>query len=236
MHREIVDRAIAVDRLVTLLERRLRIGQEILVHLDANVVDRSDRAFADQLADVTDDRVLDVVVAEHGDLAGSARRGQHLFGIRQVGRHRLFAPDVLAGGKCRGRHLQVELVGRGDRNDVDLRVGDDLAPIARRLLETELGGLGLRQLVVHLAEMGEADIGNIAEHRPHRIPGERMALAHEAAADQADADAFHVSSLRDIMPNRGLLRLGRHAQKTEQKVRIAIAPNIYSILRRASKR
>ena len=32
-----------------------------------------------------------------------------------------------------------------------------------------------------------------------------MALAHEAAADQADADAFHVLSLRDIMSNREAL-------------------------------
>ncbi len=106
MHAEIVDRAIAVGRLVALLERRFRIGHEILVHLDADMVDRADRAFVEQLADVADDRVLDVVVAEHGDLAGRLGGGQHLFGVGERRRHRLFAPDMLAGGKRGRRHLE----------------------------------------------------------------------------------------------------------------------------------
>ena len=196
----------------------------------------ADRAVGEQLADVTDDGVLDVVVAEHGDLAGSPGRRQHLFGVLQVGRHRLFAPDMLAGGKRCGRHLQMELVRRGDRDHVDLRIGDHLAPIAGCLLEAELGGLGLRQLFVHLAEMDEADIGHVAEHRPHRIPGERVGLAHEAAADQADADALHVRSLKDVLEAALAAQLPgcRNAQKTEQKVRIAILPNVYSILTRSA--
>ncbi len=177
VHAEIVERAPAVDRLVALLERRFGVGQEILVHLDADMVDRADHALVEQLPDVTDCRILDVVVAEHGAALPEARAcGQHLLGFGELGRHRLLAPDMLAGGERGARHLQMELVRRGDRDDVDLGVGDHALPVARRLLEAELGGLAVRQLVVGLAEMDEAYVGNVAEDgaapssRPARGP------------------------------------------------------------------
>src|SRR5690606_1045444 len=51
VHAEIVERAPAVDRLVALLERRLWIGEEILVHLDADMIDRADHALVEQFSD-----------------------------------------------------------------------------------------------------------------------------------------------------------------------------------------
>ena len=79
MHAEIVERAIAVGRLVALLERRLGVGHEILVHLDADMVDGADRALVEQFPDVPDHRILDVVVAEHGGLAGARAPPQASF-------------------------------------------------------------------------------------------------------------------------------------------------------------
>jgi hypothetical protein len=65
-----------------------------------------------------------------------------------------------------------------------------------------------------------------------------MRLAHETAADQADADALHVCSLEDFVFSRGggFVKGAGVPRKTEQKLRIAISPNVYSILTPASKR
>ena len=52
MHGEIVERAIAGGCLALPVERRFRIGHEILVHLDADMVDRADGPLVDQRADV----------------------------------------------------------------------------------------------------------------------------------------------------------------------------------------
>jgi hypothetical protein len=37
--------------------------------------------------------------------------------------------NVFAGGNRRQRHFLVNNVGRGDRNDTDLGIGDQLLPI-----------------------------------------------------------------------------------------------------------
>ena len=196
MHAEIVERAIAVDGLVALLERRFGVGQKILVHLDADMVDGADRVLVEQLADVPDHRVLDVVVAEDRGLAGGAGGGQHLLGIGEAGRHRLLAPDMLAGRERGSRHFEMEPVRRGDRDHVDLRVGDDLAPVAGGPCEAELRRLALASSSPASPRWTSLDIRHVAEHRLHRVPGQRMGLAHEAAADEADADRLHVTPPR----------------------------------------
>ncbi len=66
-------------------EQRLRIGHEILIHLDAQMVDLADDLLVEQRADVTDGRALDVVVAEGRDLAGFFRRRRHGLGFGEDG-------------------------------------------------------------------------------------------------------------------------------------------------------
>jgi hypothetical protein len=45
---------------------------------------------------------------------------------------------------------------------------------------------------IHVAERNPVDMWNVAENRLHRAKGHGMSFAHEAGADQANANAVHV--------------------------------------------
>ena len=85
----------------------------------------------------------------------------------------------------------MKLVRCGDRDDVDLRIGDERAPVCGPTFKTKL----LRPLrcepSVDLAEEHQAGTHDVAINRRDGIPGERVALAHIAGADEADADRVH---------------------------------------------
>jgi hypothetical protein len=106
----------------------------------------ADRAFVEQRFHVTDQRVLDVIVAHDSRLAGFAGRGAHALGIGERGRHRLFAPDMLAGFEGRDRHVGMKLVGRCDRDHIDFRIGEQIAPIAVDLAKPNSDGLSCRRV------------------------------------------------------------------------------------------
>ncbi len=129
MHGEIVKRTIAGGKLALPIKEDVGISHEILIHFDADMIDRTDGALAQERPDVLHDRVLDIVIAKDGNLAGALRRFQHPLGIGIGRRHRLFAPDMLAGFEGCNRHLGVELIGSGDGNDVDLWIGDQRPPV-----------------------------------------------------------------------------------------------------------
>jgi hypothetical protein len=121
--------------------------------------------------------------------AGGGRR--HRLGIGERQRQRLLAMHVLARGDGGERHLAVKPVGGGDADDVDGRVGHQRPPVTGRAGEAELVGEGGRLVARDVAEQFQPHVGQIAEHRPGVAVGERMALAHEAGADQADAQCVH---------------------------------------------
>src|SRR5690606_2156272 len=106
-------------------------------------------------------------------------------------RHRLFAPDMLAGLQRLDRHLGMEGVRRSHRDDVDLRIVEEIAPVGGARLETEgvrlLGG----EARIDVRELRQSDCGAVAEDGPHCIPCQRVALAHEPGTDEADADRLH---------------------------------------------
>ena len=77
MHPEIVERAKPSRLLAAPGKRRGGVGHEILVHLDADVIDRADRPGIEQLANLPHQRVLDVVITEQRDLAGGLGRSGH---------------------------------------------------------------------------------------------------------------------------------------------------------------
>ena len=126
---EIVDRAMARRPVALYAEHRIGVGHEIFVHLDADVVHPADRASFQQRLDLPDHRVLDVIVAQRRDAPGGFGGVGHSARIGKARRHRLFAPDVLAGLERGDRHLRVELVRRRDRHHVDFRVDHQRSPV-----------------------------------------------------------------------------------------------------------
>ena len=154
----------------------------------------------DELADVTDGRALDVIVAEDGDPVRGARRRRHALGLFQRGRHRLFAPHMLARFERRDRHRRVQGVRGGDRDDLHARVRDQRPPVVGRSLEAELVGAPPRQPLLDLAQHDAPHDRRIVEHRMNACPGQRVTFAHVAGADQSDADRAHVFSSRFKRP------------------------------------
>ena len=131
MNGEIVQRAIAGALFAAPGEGRLGVGHVVLVHLDAKMLDRTDRAAGEKLGDVADRGTLNIVVAEYGDPAAGPRRRLHALRVGETGRHRLFAPYVLARFEGRHRQGRVQSIGRRDRNDVDRGIGNKRSPVGR---------------------------------------------------------------------------------------------------------
>ena len=122
----------------------------------------------EKLADETDGRALDIIVAEDRDPTRCPRRRRHPLGIGERGRHRLFAPHVLARFERRDRHRRMERVRRRDRYDLDRRIGDQRPPVGGRGFEAELVGAPPRQPLLDLAQHDPSNDRPVAEHRAER--------------------------------------------------------------------
>ena len=146
------------------------------------------------LLDVLQRRRAQIVVADQRAHARGLGRQRQLARVRGGQRQRLLAIDVLAGRDRRQRHLLVQDVGRGDRDQPHRRVGDQLAPVG--------AGAGEAEAVARPLGRGGVDVGHHLQPRPqlrleqrhHRGEGQRVALAHEAGADDPDADLAHAGS------------------------------------------
>jgi len=192
VHGEIVERAVAGRGFALPVEGLGRVGHEVLIHFDADVVDGTDRALADQPPDMADHRILDIVVAHDRHPARPGGGVTHADRIGQCRRHRLFAPDMLAGFERCDRHLGVEGIGRGHRNHVDRWIGQEVAPVAGRPGKAELSRFLRRQIGIDLGERYEARTFNIAEDARHVVPRQCVALSHIARADEPDTETRHV--------------------------------------------
>ena len=80
---------------------------------------------SDDLVGVLVERVEADVEVDGVDHARSGRQGEELGRVRGGHRERLLADDVPAAGEDRGGLLHVEVVGRGDVDDVHRRVGQE---------------------------------------------------------------------------------------------------------------
>ncbi|MOA34324.1 hypothetical protein D3C78_1556920 [compost metagenome] len=98
---------------------------------------------------------------------------------------------MLAGLKGGNRHVRVERIRRGDRDDVDLGIGKQIAPVACRAGKTELVGFLCGKLGIDFRERHEAGAFHIAEDAGDIVPRERVAFAHVSRADKAHAKSGH---------------------------------------------
>ena len=188
MHAEIVQRAIARAGLAFPIEQRLRVGHEILVHFQPHMVHRADAAIGQDGADLPDQRVLDIIVAQDRHPARILGGRRHALGIGQCHGHGLFAPDMLARFQRGNGHFGVEGIGRGHRNHVHIRVRHQFAPVARGLGKAEFPGLLPRDIPGHLGQVYKGGARPVPEHCLDARPGKSVAFAHIAGADEPDAD------------------------------------------------
>ena len=108
-----------------------------------------------------------------------------------VVRERLFDVDVLAGLAGPNRTERVPEIRRGEENDIDVLVVEELAHVVRGLLHPTAGELLVvvhalgHHALVDVAEGGDLDVGALLE----RMHGSDMGAAATAQADDGGADA-----------------------------------------------
>ena len=86
------------------------------------------------------------------------------------------------------------------------RIGDQRAPVVGRGFEAELVGAPPRQPLLDLAQHDAPHDRRVVEHRMNARPGQRVAFAHVAGADQSDADRAHASPPRFMRADLGAAR------------------------------
>ena len=169
----------------------VRIGHVVLGMDAAEAGDLAQLASGDHLARQLERRVLDVVVANLRLDARCLGRLHHLARLAGAGRQRLFAMNMLAGPGRGDRHLLVQDVGRGHRDDVDCRVVEQTAPVAGRGLEAILRGKAGRRSRIRIRHAAQAHARDVGEHRWRGAIGIGMGPAHESRADQSISDLSH---------------------------------------------
>ena len=149
--------------------------------------DFAEFAGGDHIAREAEHRVAEIVETDLRLHAGRLGGLGHFASVDGEGRQRLLAIDMLARSDRRQRHFLVQRVRRSDVHDIDIGIGDERAPVRGRARKPKGCG-GLRGgLVVDVGEGVHLRlIGKVEDLRRGRV-AESMRLAHEAAADEADA-------------------------------------------------
>ena len=186
----------AADRVMPESECPCAVGHVILGVHAAVPPDLAEFATCDHFAREAEHRVAEIVETHLRLHAGPLGGIGHFAGVGGERRQRLFAIDVLARRDRRQRHLLVQRIRRRDAHDVDIGIGDQRPPFRGRTREAERGG-GLRggQVVDVGDRMQFQLVGQVEDTRRRGVP-KCVRLAHEAAADEADAKLWfgHVRS------------------------------------------
>jgi hypothetical protein len=166
--------------------------------------DLPDFSGGDEVARKPEERVLEVVEPDGGRDPGPFCGESHLERLGHGRRERLLAIDVLAGGDGGKRHLLVHDVRRRDGDDVDRRVGDQLAPVAGRTLEPEPFS-GTRGMIrVDIGKQRELELDREREHASGIREAVRVGLPHEPRADQTNPKTHARSPFRQRWQPAGL--------------------------------
>src|SRR5205085_4348619 len=174
-----------------------RVVAPVLQVARAEVTDLADPVFADQLAREADGgheavvEAAEVLDARRGDGAPDL--------VALVGRpsERLLAEDVLAGLRRGDRRLGVQRVRAAVVEQADAVVGDQVAPVRRRVVVAVPRRRIPHRLVVPPRDADEPR----NERRRRREIGElavrvRVRLAHEGVADHPYPDLWHCAIVR----------------------------------------
>jgi len=103
--------------------RAARPVQEIGVVLRVDHAHGTERPAGDDRTGAQDRRVEAVAVTDDKPDIGALRRGDHAVALVERDRHRFFHQHMLAGGGSRFDVVGVQLVRRGNVDNIDFRVG-----------------------------------------------------------------------------------------------------------------
>lgn len=144
-----------------------------------------------------------VVVADQVDDARLPHCSEHLLAFRNVEPERSLAKDGFAGKRRGDGDLAVGVVRRGDIDEVDGGIGDDIAPVGGGVFPAELSGGGTSGSGVAPADRHHPQVGGQIEKARRLAPSVGMRAPHEAVADEANGEgasglhpaAFHVRKM-----------------------------------------
>ncbi len=164
------------------------IGQPVLEVLPMHVAERAELAPAHHGPRLLHQRIAAVVECHHVRDAGApCRLPEHAAVLRAV-RQRLVRDHVLARRQCRERDLEMQVVGSCVVNDVDGRIGDELAIIAVCPLDAPCGGAAARRVNARAGQCHDFNVTQAA-HRLDVLGGD------EAGTNQAHAQTFQCKPL-----------------------------------------
>ncbi|MNL33493.1 hypothetical protein D3C87_1554080 [compost metagenome] len=162
-------------------------------------------AVFDQLPRQADDRVVLIVVTHPRDHACRFRRLAHGVGLFKIDRQRLFAVHRFAGAEGGHGHGIVQVVGRGDGDQVDLGIIDQLLPGAVGGFEPPGVGAVAGTLWIGVGQGGEFELQGEFEHCTDIAKRQGMGAAHEACADETDTEFAHSRDPFGLLFPGGLL-------------------------------
>lgn len=170
---------------------RCGIGHEVFAELTLETDDVAQFAVLDQLPRQADHRVVLIVVTDPRHHARGFGRQAHGVGLLEAYGQGLFAIHRFAGGEGGHGHGVVQVIGGGDGDQIDLRVIDQLLPVAVGAVETPgIGALPGAQRV-GVGQGGEVELQGQFENRADIAKRQGVGTAHETCADESDTEFAH---------------------------------------------
>ena len=161
-------------------KRELRIHDPVLQIHRAPVIDLSDLARLDQLFRERDGRNPSVVERHHALDARLLHRREHLPGLREIVRERLFAEHMLTRLGRGDGDLFVRITRRGHIHQVDILPCDQLPPIGLVSLPAELRTRVLHRLLRPAADRLHHRIGlRLRKKEGHILICVAVGLSHK---------------------------------------------------------
>jgi hypothetical protein len=178
-------------------KRGVGIGQNVDMHRRLEQNEIADLAIVDYLLGQVMHGVLRKIVADAGDKAAFLGEIGELLRFARVRGDRLFAIYVLTGEKRGVRNLVMQMIGQADIYEIDFRIGERVAPLARC---TNIGESGAQLIQARFRFIYEP-----ANFSADAVLGEhqrRIAISHGVtfAHPPASAEHGHIHSFNSCLP------------------------------------
>ena len=168
------------------------------IPIDGDVAQAPDRALLQQLLRLAPDQDRRKIEVDHGCPATGRCGACHRFGVRPAGRDRLLRKNRLAEFESPHRDRGLQAGRRRNGDGIDLRVLDQLRPMAE----------GQRDIGVARQPGGACSVAaGQSDHLTARIEAKRRKMNQAAIITSDDSNPYHESSCGG--PGRAAITLAR---------------------------